>query len=195
MNIAHNRQLIANEAARLLYEEGYRDYFLAKQKAAQRLGCMTDKSNQPTNQEIHQALLHRCQTLATEKEGLQLLEIRQVAIEAMEFLQAYSPKLVGAVMDGTAGIYTPVMIHLFAPTAEEVMFFMGDNKIPFQTDEKRVQVRGQHVSYPLLRFFADDFEVELVIFEEGSPAPVSTITGKAMQRLSIGAVKKLIAIP
>jgi len=194
MNVAHNRQLIANEAARLLYEEGYRDYFLAKQKAAQRLGCMTDKSSQPTNKEIHQALLHRCQTLSTEKEDLHLLEMRQVAIEAMEFLQAYSPVLAGAVMDGAAGIYTPVMIHLFAPTAEEVMFFMGDNQIPFQTDEKRVQIRGQHVGYPLLRFFADDFEVELVIFEEGSPAPVSAITGKAMQRLSTHAVKKLIAI-
>ena len=192
MNIAHNRQLIANEAARLLFEEGYKDYFLAKQKAARRLGCATDKSNQPTNQEVHQALQLRCKTESTQKEQLHLAEAREVAIEAMEFLQAYSPMLVGAVMDGTAGIHTPVTLHLFAPTAEEVMFFMGDNEIPFQTDEKRMQLRGQHINYPLLRFFADDFEIELVVFEESAPAPISTITGKAMQRLKVDAVKKLL---
>lgn len=192
MHIAHNRQLVANEAARLLFEEGYNDYSLAKKKAAQRLGCATDKSNQPTNQEIHQALLHRCKVESTQKEQLHLMEAREVAIEAMEFLQPYSPMLVGAVMDGTAGKHTPVTLHLFASTAEEVMFFMGDNEIPFQTDEKRVQIRGQHINYPLLRFFADDFEIELVVFEESAPAPVSAITGKAMLRLTIAAVKKLL---
>ncbi len=193
MTIAHSRQMIANEAARLLYEEGYRDYFLAKQKAARRLGCVTDKSNQPTNQEIHQALLERRQTLATQKENVHLQEMRKVVLEAMEFLQAYSPMLVGAVADGTAGIHSPATIHLFASTTEEVMFFLGDNKIPFQTQERNVRIRGKQTTYPLLRFYADDFEIELVVFEESTPAPVSPITGKAMQRWSVNAVRKLIS--
>ncbi len=193
MTLTNNRQVIANEAARLLYEEGYRDYFVAKQKAAQRLGCATDKSNQPTNQEIHQALLKRRQTLATEEENLQLQELRKVALEAMEFLQAYLPMLVGGVTDGTAGIHSPAILHLFSATPEEVMFFLEDNKIPFQTQERSVRIRGMRITYPLLRFYADDFEIELVIFEEGAPAPISAITGKAMERLPINTVRKLIS--
>ncbi|MEE9352079.1 MAG: hypothetical protein V3U78_07455 [Thiotrichaceae bacterium] len=191
MTTTHNRELIASEAARLLYEEGYRDYFLAKQKAAQRLGCLTDKASQPSNQEVHNALIQRRQTLATEKENLHLVEIRQVTIEAMEFLHPYSPALVGSVMDGTAGVHSPATLHLFANTAEEVMFFLEDNKIPFQTHEQSFRLRGKQEAYPLLRFYADDYEIELIVFEMGSPAPLSSVTGKAMKRLSIDGVREL----
>ncbi len=189
---ANNRQLVADEAARLLYEEGYRDYLVAKQKAAQRLGCATDKANQPSNKDIHQAILVRRNTLASEKETHHLHELREVAIEAMEFLQSYSPVLVGAVADGTAGMHTPAVIHLFSPTAEEIMFYLEDNNIPFQTHERSMRMRGLQVSYPLLRFYADDFEIELVIFEEGAPAPACAVTGKAMKRMPIDSVRKLL---
>lgn len=188
----NKRQLVADEAARLLYEEGYRDYLVAKQKAAQRLGCATDKANQPSNKDIHQAILVRRNTLASEKETCHLHELREVAIEAMTFLNAYSPMLVGAVTDGTAGMHTPAVIHLFSPTAEEVMFYLEDNKLPFQTHERSMRMRGLQVSYPLLRFYADDFEIELVIFEEGAPAPTCTITGKPMKRIPIDSVRKLL---
>jgi hypothetical protein len=188
----NNRQLVANEAARLLYEEGYRDYLVAKKKAAIRLGCAIDKASQPSNKEIHQAILQRRQDLASEKETRHLFELRKVAIEAMEFLQAYNPMLVGAVTDGTAGLHTPAVIHLFSPTAEEIMFFLEDNNLPFQTHERVVRIHGQQVTYPLLRFYADDFEIELVLFEEGAPAPVSSITNKAMKRLPLSAAKKLL---
>ena len=188
----NTRQLVADEAARLLYEEGYRDYLVAKKKAAQRLGCATDKANQPSNKDIHQAILVRRNTLASEKETKHLRELRKVAVEAMEFLKHYSPLLVGGVTDGTAGLYSPAIIHLFSPTVEEVMFYLDDNKLPFQTHERSMRIRGLQASYPLLRFYADDFEIELVIFEEGAPAPVCSITGKAMKRLSINSVRKLI---
>lgn len=191
MTLSNNRQLVANEAARLLYEEGYRDYQVAKIKAAQRLGCSSDKAHQPSNIEIHQAILDRRESLASEKETLHLQELRKVALEAMEFLQPYSPMLVGAVIDGTAGLHTPVVIHLFSPTAEEVMFFLEDNKLPFQIHERTIRIRGKQCCIPLLRFFADDFEIELMIFDEGSPAPISAITGKAMKRFSIKASKTL----
>ena len=188
----NKKQLVADEAARLLYEEGYRDYLVAKQKAAQRLGCATDKANQPSNKDIHKAILVRRNTLASETETNHLRELRIVTIEAMSFLKSYSPMLVGGVADGTAGVHTPAIIHLFSPTAEEVMFFLEDNKLPFQTHERSMRIRGLQASYPLLRFYVDDFEVELVIFEEGAPSPMCAITGKAMKRMPIDSVRKLI---
>lgn len=191
--VKNNRQLIADEAARLLYEEGYRDYLVAKMKAAERLGCAHDKANQPTNREIHAAILLRRELHASEEEAKHLRELRQVALEAMEFLQGFSPLLAGAVVDGSAGIYSPVTLHLFASSPEEVMFFLQDHKLPFQTHERSYKVHGRQTYYPLLRFYADDFEVELVIFEEGSAAPTSHIDGKRMQRMTTKEVRALIA--
>lgn len=189
-----NRQLIADEAARLLYEEGYRDYQVAKKKAAIRLGCAVDKASQPSNKEVYKAILLRSQHLVSEKEKDHLFELRKVAIEAMEFLQKYNPMLVGSAIDGTAGLHSPAIIHLFSSTAEEVMFFLEDNKLPFQTDERTFRLRGQQTNYPLLRFYADDFEIELILFEEGAPAPVSSITGKAMKRLSLKWARKSLEV-
>lgn len=192
MSLANSRQLVADEAARLLFEEGYRDYQIAKLKAAQRLGCSTNKAHQPSNLEIHQAILRRREMLTSIKEAQHLYELRKVAIEAMEFLQPYSPMLAGAVTDGTAGLHSPAVIHLFAATPEEVMFYLEDSKLPFQTHERNMRLWGKQTCIPLLRFFADDYEIELMIFEEGSPAPTSPITGKAMKRMPIDAAQKLL---
>ncbi len=188
----NNRQLIAAEAARLLYEEGYRDYLVAKKKAAQRLGCATDKACQPTNKEIHAAILLRRKLHASDEETRYLLELRKVALEAMEFFQQYSPLLAGSVVDGSAGLYAPATLHLFATSAEEVIFFLQDQKLPFQIHERSYRMHGRQLSYPLLRFYADEFEIELVIFEEGTPAPTSHISGKSMKRLTIKELEALI---
>ena len=190
------REFITEEAARLLHEEGYRDYHLAKQKAAARLGASgsTNKANQPSNSEIYSALRARCTLYANEESKHHLNELRKVAIEAMDFLQQYSPQLTDSVMDSTAGKHSPVTIHLFPPTPEEVMFFLKDNKIPYQTDERRVSIKNKQEIVTLLRFFADDFEIELILFDEAGirTPPISTITGKATKRISIEEVKKLL---
>lgn len=196
MTYSSIRELIAEEAARLLHEEGYRDYHLAKQKVVARLGVAanTKKTNQPSNSEIYNALLRRCALYTNKESKHHLNELRKVAIEAMDFLQQYSPRLTDSVMDSTAGKHSPVTLHLFPPSPEEVMFFLEDNKIPFQTHEKRITIKNKQEIVPLLRFFADDFEVELILLDEACirMAPISVITGKAMKGISIKEVKKLL---
>ncbi len=49
------RVRIAQEAARLMSEEGVQDYYAAKRKAAQHLGA-PDTRNMPRNQEVEEAL-------------------------------------------------------------------------------------------------------------------------------------------
>ena len=53
--VRERRQRLAHEAARLMAENGIRDYHQAKQKAAQRLGILDDASL-PRNREIDDAL-------------------------------------------------------------------------------------------------------------------------------------------
>lgn len=193
MTIESTRHLVAEEAARLLYEEGYRDYLVAKQKAAHNLGVSSDKTNQPSNMDVHQAILSRRELLGTEEDEQHLQAIRQVAVEAMEFLQQFKPVLVGGVLDGSAGVYSPAVLHLFPSAPEDVIFFLEDNKIPFQTHERRMRIHGRQMMIPFLRFFVDEFEVELVLFEEGNHvAPQSVVTGRAMKRCDIEEVRVLL---
>lgn len=189
----HQKERITQEAARLLYEEGYRDYQLAKQKAAERLGTGNNTANQPSHLDIHHALIKYSVLFSTEENKQHLSELRKIAIEAMAFLQRYSPQLTGGVIDGTAGLHSPITLHLFADTAEEVMFFMEDNDIPFQTQEQLFLIKNKKEKIPLLVFYVDDIEVELLLFQEENKRspPISNITGKKVQRVVLEEVKKL----
>jgi len=90
------RHLVAEEAARLIYEEGMRDYRLAKLRAAEQLGVSAHGSSQPTNEEIEAAIHQRIQLFDADTQPALLRQHREVALEAMDFLQAYNPYLTGA---------------------------------------------------------------------------------------------------
>jgi len=180
------RYQVAEEAARLIYEEGMRDYRLAKLRAADNLGVRMQGSAQPTNEEVEDAIHQRIQLFDAETQPLLLRQHREVALEAMDFLQAYNPYLTGAALEGTSSAYSAVTLYLAADSVEEVMFFLEDQHIPFQTHERLTRLGSKKQEYfPLLRFFVDEVEVELMVFphdDRFASAPISPITGKAMKR-------------
>lgn len=190
------RQLVAEEAARLIYEEGYRDYRLAKQKAATRMGASTHGKSQPNNEEIEVAL-HAYISLFAEEEQLPILrQHREIAVEAMDFLQDFNPYLTGAALEGTSGPHSAVTLFLVANRAEDVIFFMEEERIPFQIHERKIRFGQQQDYFPLLRFYADDIEVELMIFPDtgrNNGGPISPITGKSYQRADLKKVRQLLA--
>lgn len=180
------RQQVADEAARLIYEEGMRDYRLAKLRAAEHLGIALQGSAQPTNEEVEAAIHQRIRLFDADTQPMLLRHHREVALEAMEFLQAYNPYLTGAALEGTSSPHSAVTLLLAADSVEEVMFFLEDHQIPFQVHERRIRLSSKKQEYfPLLRFYVDDVEVELMVFphdERFASAPLSPITGKAMKR-------------
>lgn len=192
----NTRQLVAEEAARLIYDEGYRDYHRAKQKAATRMGAAPNGKHQPSNEEIEVAL-HAYISLFAQEEQLAILrQHREIAVEAMEFLQDFQPYLTGAALEGTSGPHSAVTLYLVANRAEDIIFFMEEGPIPFQTHERKVRFGKKQEYYPLLRFYADDIEVELMIFPDSTQnqgVPISPITGRGVQRANLGKVKALLA--
>lgn len=178
------RQLVAEEAARLIYDEGFRDYRLAKQKATLRLGASNKSHQQPSNDEIHQALIHYIDLYEGEEQANLLKQHRLIALEAMEFLKDFQPRLTGAAQDGTSGPLSAVTIHIRANAPEEVIIFLDENHIPFQEQEKKLSMGKQTFMCPVLRFYADDIEVEVVILPDDmhfATKPISTITGRATE--------------
>src|SRR5689334_8771779 len=93
------RERLAQEAARLMAENGIADFGLAKRKAAERLGVRGARAL-PTNAQIQASLVERQRLFEPEEHEHRLAELRRVAADVMLGLEAFAPRLVGAVLAG-----------------------------------------------------------------------------------------------
>lgn len=189
------RMRIAQEAARLMSEEGVQDFYVAKRKAAQHLGA-PDTRNMPRNQEIELALLEYQRLFGGQQQSGHLRALRESAVEAMRFLAGFRPRLVGSVLSGTASLHADINLHLFADTPEEVSLFLLENNIPFKPGQKKLRIgRESWVEFPAYQFMAGDHPVELVVFprEGRREAPRSPVDGRPMQRARLEEVEALLA--
>ncbi len=192
--LAHVRRSIAVEAARLMSESGRRDYLAAKRKAAMRLG-ITDEAQLPRNTEIEEALREHQRIFQADSQVDHLRALREAAFEALQFFRRFRPRLVGAVLEGTADRHSAVCLHLFADTPEEVAIFLSDNGIPFEESERRLRIKREFWEHrPVFRFRADDVPVDLTVFPPTAlrQAPLSQIDGRPMQRANLPAVESLL---
>lgn len=188
------RILLAQTAARLMAENGLRDFAAAKRKAAEQLGIQQSR-NLPGNDEIEVALREYQQLFQHDTHALQLLELRQSALQAMKLLSGFSPRLVGPVLNGTADHYTPIYLHLFADTVEEVGIFLMQHNIPYELAERRVHYAGgREEQRPLYRFIAGEHALELTVYPPGGlrQPPLSPVDGRPMQRASRKTLQALI---
>ena len=191
------RLRIAQEAARLIDEHALRDYQHAKRKAAEHLGA-PETRHLPNNEEIEAALDERHRLFMADRHGEALEGKRRAALKAMELLGAFQPRLVGPVLSGTAGEHTPVTLHVFTDTPEELAFLFFDRRLPFDEGETLVRLSQHPVqerNLPLFRFLDDDGDVEVVVFPVKGlrQAPVSPVDGRPMERATPDAVAGLLA--
>jgi hypothetical protein len=189
------RQRIAQEAARIMAEEGIADFFAAKRKAATRLGVPETTQNMPRNLEVEEALHEYQRIFKSASQPQRLRELRQAALQAMRLLADFHPRLIGSVLSGTAGEHSDVNLHLFADTPEEVVLFLMQGKIPFESGERRMRINSDaSAAYPAYRFMAGECVIELTVFPPHGlrQAPRSPIDGKPMRRASIAMVEDLV---
>src|SRR5512147_2175490 len=108
---------IADEAARVMAEHGIRDFALAKRKAAERLGA---RGALPTNVQIQERLVARQRLFEPDLHDARIAKLRRVAADVMSSLEQFRPRLVGAVLDGTATINSAIELHVFSDAPEVV---------------------------------------------------------------------------
>lgn len=133
------RQRIAQQAARMMAEDGVNDYAYAKKKASRQLG-ISENAVMPSNQEIEEALRTYTALFMADEQPAHLLSLRKNALFTMQLLTKFNPHLTGSVLDGTAGIGSDTHIHLFADSAKDVEIFLLNQNIPYETDEKSYRV-------------------------------------------------------
>jgi len=138
-NLQQLRQLIAQQAARMMAEDGISDFAYAKKKAGRQLGAI-DNSVMPSNIEIEDELKLYNALFLSEEQPENLAYLRKNALYTMELLAKFNPHLTGAVLDGTAGLGAETHIHLFAESLKDVEMFLLNKDIPFETNEKSYRV-------------------------------------------------------
>jgi hypothetical protein len=188
------RQAVADEAARIMREQGVDDYLLAKRKAADRLG-VTDASILPRNTEIEAALMAHQRLFAADRHEADLAGLRRSALEAMRLLADFQPRLVGPVLAGTASPHSEINLHLFTESPEAVSIRLEERGVPHEVLERRLRYeRDRTVTYPALRFVAGRQTVDAVVFPLDGirQAPCSPVDGKPMRRATVVEVEALL---
>jgi hypothetical protein len=193
--VQRSRLRVAQEAARLMSEHGIRDFHHAKLKAAERLGVL-DEQALPRNNEVEQALRERQRIFHADSQPQLLRARREAAVEAMRFLAGYQPRLVGAVLDGTADAHSAVCLHVFCDEAEAVERFLLEHGIPVEAQSRRLRLtRDEQAEYPVLLFSADDlpFDITVLPLDALRQAPLDRIDEKPMRRASLPMAEALLA--
>jgi len=188
------RQVLAQEAARIIVEQGVEDFRLAKSKAADRLG-MTGHGSLPGNSEIEAAVCEHLQLFGREPHFNLLQALRRTALSAMEILSQFSPRLVGPVLNGTAGVNSTVNLHVFCDTPELIALRLDESRVAYKPFERRLKSQRDRLqTYAGFRFLRDDSSIEATVFpiDGMRQAPISPVDGRPMKRADQSAVLRLL---
>ena len=189
------RYAVAEEAARIMREQGVDDYLLAKRKAAERLGVI-DASILPRNSEVEAALVAHQRLFAADRHAEELATVRRSALEAMRLMADFQPRLVGPVLVGTASTHSEINLHLFTESAESVSLRLEDRGVPHEVLERRLRYeRDRTVSYPAVRFVAGRQTIDAVVFPLDGirQAPCSPVEATSPQANRPGTVLAPVA--
>ena len=193
------RQLLAQEAARLIVDQGMRDYRAAKIKAAERLG-MSTRGSLPRNSEIEFAVSEHLQLFGRESHTVYLHNMRQVALSAMALLSEFEPRLVGPVLNGTANVNSSVNLHVFSDSPESVAMQLTDLAYNYRPYERRLKAsRGRGATadtFAGFQFVHEGESIEATVFPVDGirQSPISPIDGRPMKRADSKSVRSLLKL-
>lgn len=188
------RKLVAQEAARIIVDHGMRDYRLAKQKAADRLGIV-GRGALPGNAEVEIAVAEHHEIFGGESHADHLRLMRVAALSAMELLTTFSPRLVGPVLVGTADENSAVNLHVFADSPEAVAMELSHMGISYRPYERRLKSRRDRAeTFAGFEFHHSNSPIQATVFPIDGirQAPMSPIDGKPMKRAAADAVQQLL---
>jgi hypothetical protein len=141
------REQLAQQAAKLMAEDGITDHAFAKRKAAKQLGA-SDTQHLPSNQEIDEAL-HSYRALYQHDSHPDILyQLREEALAAMRLLEPFHPYLTGSVLSGTAGEHSDINLMLYSDDEKAVLLFLLKHNFEFEDGEWIVRISGHEETVP-----------------------------------------------
>lgn len=193
--VSQIRRAIAAEAARIMSTQSLFNYRAAKQKAAERL-CMDMRTSMPSNAEVESELRAYQGFYGGRQHFLHLEKVRKIALRVMRSLEAFCPRLVGPVLEGTANEFARVSLHVFNDPTDAVVIHLLDNGVVFRNEQRKIRWNNDsHRLVQLLVTDVEDVEVELALFscKDLRQAPPSPIDGRPQKRAPLSEVEDLLA--
>jgi hypothetical protein len=190
----NQRRHLAYLAARLMAEEGIADYAHAKQKAARQAG-LADSQALPDNREVEAALREFQGLYQSESQPGELRRLREVAVKVMREFEAFSPLLVGPVLNGTANQFSEVTIQLFADDPKSLDLYLLNRRHRFEQSERRVRLGDGWAQVPRYHLEVDGAPVTLSVYAPGEErlAPRARPEADGPQRARLADVEALLA--
>lgn len=193
MKPEHARQLLAQEAARILSEEGRHDFLSAKHKAAAHLGLAL--KHLPTNREIEAALIAHQRLFEAPEQNHRLHRLRVTALAAMTRLEGMETKVTGSALGEVATAHSIVELHVFAEPPERLVFCLADQGLIYRENMRRHTWRNGRIrTLPVFEFSLGNQDVEATVFnlDDIREAPINPVDGQPMRRVGRAVLEALI---
>jgi hypothetical protein len=192
------RAEIAGLAARLIAEDGA-DYGTAKRKAAKQiLGNNKIRGEvMPDNAQIEDEVRLYNELFFGDTQPARLKHLRQVALQVMQELERFSPYVVGAVLNGTAGDHSDIHLQLFASSPKDVEIYLLNKNVNFEVSETP-HFRGgsqmmETLSFLLPQRGADPEGVHLTLYDiDDLRGSARSGPGKRAERADAAALRRLM---
>lgn len=181
------RRQIAWQAAQLLYDRQESEYYQAKMKAARRIfQGWVKPADLPSNAEIRDQVQLLTRLYERDRRDEKLLAMRLAALEMMQRLAAFKPKLIGSVLTGHVRQGSDIDLHVFSHTVEAVTHVLDADNFHYEVERKQVRKQGEVQTYVHVHLFHQfPFELTLYAPDKMSYGFKSSITGKAIERASL----------
>ena len=186
------RVLITREAARLMYEDGIDQYLDAKRKAAKRILGRSTK-DLPSNGEISEQLHQLAKFQQGDQHEETLFNMRLLAMDTMEQLNEFNPRLIGSVSTGRVRKGSDIDLHLFTDSLELIQHTIEEIGWNYEVKQVFIEKNGRPMEFNHI-YLDLEFPVELSIYpvNEIRVRGRSSTDGKAIERLSVVKVRELV---
>ena len=137
MSSKNTKLSVANLAAQMIMEEGIKDYFFAKKKAAKSLG-LNENVSLPTNLQIDKAIeeFHKIFNQDTNIEFLEHFKVQ--ALNVMDLFKSFKPHLMNELTKGIIPKFPEIKINLFADNIKDIEYVLLNSEISYEFSETKM---------------------------------------------------------
>ena len=187
MTISNKRlkDMIAQEAAKMIAEKGIQQFGQAKFKAAENLNAMNNGCL-PSNSDIEKKLIEYYQLFQADVDFDHILYLRKIAFDVMHIFDNYLIYLVGPVANGSASFSSAINFHIASEDESEIIQTLKKNDLTHKPYDRKIKFNEKTIKQVNgIKTIYKNTDIELTIFnhKEIRHAPLSKIDNKPMKRI------------
>ena len=188
------KDMIAQEAAKMIAEKGIQQFGQAKFKAAENLNAMNNGCL-PSNSDIEKKLIEYYQLFQADVDFDHILYLRKIAFDVMHIFDNYLIYLVGPVANGSASFSSAINFHIASEDESEIIQTLIKNDLTHKPYDRKIKFNEKTIKQVNgIKTIYKNTDIELTIFnhKEIRHAPLSKIDNKPMKRIKIKLLQEMI---